>query len=151
MSTVATRVILNNAGDQMIQAVYKVFGVDCVELEGLVYDHARETSSEYDGGSWAFVTNADATVGFWYPLDKETYKVSCAENYFDHDAMQAMAFGAACTFVKLRWLMYRVHSTGKDGERVRRLANLADSLRDFVYDLSEDSQLDGRAFSGFTD
>lgn len=151
MNKITTKVIMDNEDGKMIHAVYKVFGVDCINLEGMTYSNAIQFSSEYDGGSWAFVMNKEETIGFWYPLGHDTYAVSCPSNYYENKAMQALAFGASCTSIALNHHLWSLHGNGSNPEDVKRLSDMHYALREFILDLSEASNLDGAAYLGFTD
>ncbi len=116
-------------------------------LQSAVFGTADANSSAYDGGSWAFLCNDERTIGFWYPLDKPNYPVSC-QNYYEDPAMPAKSFGAACTLVALNGLLWNIHATGQN---VDGLSNLFHTLRNWVFDLGEQGELDTASVAGFID
>lgn len=140
----------NDRSAEMANAIHKVFGTHiAIELETSVYTCMEINSPDYDGGSWAFVANDDHTLGFWYPTDQPHYTASC-ENYFTHDAMDAMSIGAACTLIALNHLLWGVYSAGNH-QTAAKLSDQFHALRNWTFDLSEAGTLDGAAIAGFID
>lgn len=140
----------NDHSAEMANAIHKVYGTPiAIKLESDVYDCIKLNSPDYDGGSWAFVTNDDHTLGFWYPTDRTHYAASC-ENYFTRDAMDAKSIGAACTLVALNHLLWDIYNAGNH-QFAARLSDQFHALRDWIFDLSEEGILDGAAIAGFID
>lgn len=144
------RTYTTNRSAEMANAIHEVYGTHiAIELETSVYTCMEINSPDYDGGSWAFVTNDDHTLGFWFPFDQLSYAARC-DNYFTHDAMDAMSIGAACTLVALNHLLWGVYHAGNH-QAAAKLSDQFHALRNWVFDLSEAGELDGTAIAGFID
>jgi|GEM_PF-2887810 len=140
-----------NESSAMAAAVDQVFGRQSMFIEGLLFHTASNTSDDYHGGSWAFVTNADGTLGFWYPTGQPTYPVAC-QNYYENPAMDALSFGAACTLIALNRHVWRMHEAGED--TLTKVASTQyHALRHWIFTLAEDpaSGLDTASIYGFID
>ena len=135
----------------MADAVDRVFGRQAMFVEGRLFHCAGANSSEYQGGSWAFVTNESGDLGFWYPTDQTTYPVAC-QNYYSNEAMDAKSFGAACTLVALNQHVWRMHEAGED-VIAKASSTQYHALRNWIFDLAEspDSGLDTASIYGFID
>lgn len=142
--------IYTDNGPAMAAAIDKIFGFSATHVEGMTFNVANECSPEYQGGTWAFVTNDEGTVGFWYPTDRPAYAVSVADNYFSHDAMDAESFGAACTLVGLNRLLWRLHAAR---EAPDALIDTFHALRDWIFDLGEHAEpfIDPETVAAFID
>lgn len=135
---------------EMADAIHEVYGTHiAIELENAIYTCMELNSPDYEGGCWAFVTNDNHTLGFWYPTDKPAYEASC-ENYFTHKAMAPESIGAACTLVALNHLLWAVHSVGNH-QLAAKLSDQFHALRNWIFDLSEEGTLDGVSIAGFID
>lgn len=132
----------------MQRAMHAIFRADhLVERACLI--KAAQCSLEYDGGTWAFDTNDEGTLGFLYPTSRDHYKVDCT-NYFSHPKMDSRSFGAALTLLSVNHLCWRCHEDGiEDGAKF--FHDLYFQLRDWVFDLSDAGELDGAAIAGFID
>ena len=141
--------IYDDNGSRMAAAVNRVYGTRAMLIEGALFHIADINSAQYFGGTWAFVTNDDGTLGFWYPTGRDTYAVEC-ENYFSHEAMDARSFGAACTLTALNYTIWDLHAKGND---ISALSDQFHRLQDWIYDLGEGAEpfIDTRAVAGFTD
>lgn len=139
--------LYDDLGAAQLAAESAVFHNLAPLLQSAVFGTADANSAEYNGGSWAFVTNDKGTLGFWYPTDQPTYPVSC-QNYYEDPAMPAKSFGAACTLVALNGLIWNIHATGQN---VNGLSDLFYALRNWIFDLGEQGQLDTAAVAGFID
>ena len=137
----------DDLGHKQSFAEAKVFHNLAPMLQTSVFGTAANNSSQYDGGSWAFVTNDDGTLGFWYPLNQPNYPVSC-QNYYEDPAMPAKSFGAACTLTALNGLIWNIHATGYSVDGLTRLYH---NLRNWIFDLGEAGELDTAAVAGFID
>lgn len=127
----------NNA---MSDAVFAVYGQDMMNVEALLFDRASRCSPDYKGGSWAFVTDDDCTAGFWYPLGQDTYKVEVPGNYYQNDAMDAMSFGAACTYCAANDILWMHHAKDRI-QAVRAASDRWHKLRNWVFNLIESDTL----------
>lgn len=114
--------------------------------------------SDHEDGLWAYVSALDRRVGFWYPLDCDTYDVEQHDNDFTHSHMPATAFGAGLTVIALRKLIefhaeqrYAKTPHALDDTEFAEFQAMYDELRDFVLDLAQDDLLDGESFLGFID
>lgn len=114
--------------------------------------------SDHDGGLWAYVASPDRRVGFWYPLDCDTYAVEKPDIGFVHSHMPATAFGAGLTVAALRSFIefhaevrFAKSPNALDDVEFAEFQTLYDELRDFVLDLAQDDLLDGESFLGFID
>lgn len=119
-------------------------------LEQVVFATAEDNCEAYDGGSWAFVTNGEGSLGFWYPTDAPAYSVAC-QNYYEHPAMPATAFGAACTLIAFNQMVWMLHQRGLDSDIVDAASTQYHALRNWIFDLSEQGLIDGTAIAGFID
>lgn len=137
--------------DAMAKAIFDAFGpFSNLGLEQAVFATAEGTSEAYDGGSWTFATNDDGTIGFWYPNDSPAYSVAC-QNYYEHPAMPATAFGAACTLVAFNQLIWMLHQRNVGSDIVDLASDHYHRLRNWIFDLADEEQLDGTAVAGFID
>lgn len=141
--------IYDDNGPKMAAAVDRVFGRQAMLIESFVFDTAFTSSDDYQGGTWAFVTNDDQTLGFWYPTSRDTYAVGC-QNYFQREAMDARSFGAACTQAGLNSLIWKLHNEGRN---IDRLSDQFHALRNWIYDLGEGDVpfINTADVAGFTD
>jgi hypothetical protein len=135
----------------MANAIDRIFGAQAMFVEGLLFHCAGTSSSEYRGGSWAFATNDDGTLGYWYPLDRDTYPVAC-QNYYDNSAMDAQSFGAACTLIAVNQHAWRMHEAGEQAI-AKSASAMYHALYDWIFTLADqpDSPFDGGAIAGFID
>lgn len=133
----------------MADAINRVFApFDQLGLQEVVFANAQQQSHEYDGGSWAFET--DGTFGYWYPLDRPTYAVSCP-NYYENPAMPAKAFGAALTLVTFNHMIWVLHGRGVSSDILDVANDLYHGLRNWLFDLAEAGEIDSEAFTRFID
>lgn len=141
--------IYDDNGPAMAAAVDRVFGSTAMLIENALFSVADANSPQYFGGTWAFVTNDDQTLGFWYPTSRDTYAVEC-DNYFGHEAMDARSFGAACTLVGLNHTIWRMHAASMP---VDALSDQFHALRHWIYDLGEGAEpfIAAGDVAGFTD
>lgn len=137
----------DDLGHRQATAEHRVFGAIAPTLQNMTFQVASANSTDYHGGSWAFVSNDDDSVGFWYPTDQPNYPVAC-ENYYSDEAMPAKAFGAACTLVALNQFLWHMHSAGHNADA---LSDQFHALRNWVFDLADEGQIDGAAVAGFID
>jgi hypothetical protein len=137
--------------EAMANAIARVFGpFDQLGAEAAVFNVASDNCATYEGGCWNFAESDDGQFGYWYPADQDTYAVACA-NYYQNDAMPAEAFGAACTLVAFNALIWHLHSRNVDSDIVDAASDLYHALRNWIFDLSEQGQIDGSAIAGFID
>lgn len=141
----------NDNSQAMADAIHAIFGRQAMFVEGLLFHCADATSSDYRGGSWAFVTNDEGTLGFWHPVDQPAYSVAC-QNYYENPAMGAKSFGAACTLLGLNQLVWRMHEAGET-TITQQLTELYHATRHWIFDLAEDpaNGLDFSSIYGFID
>jgi hypothetical protein len=137
--------------DAMCDATNAVFRHLAPMTEGYLIHTAVKNSDEYRGGSWAFVTNDDGTLGFWHPLDQASYPVAC-ENYYDNLEMDAKSFGAACTLIAINRIAWAMHERGEPALS-RTASDLYHALRNWIFDLGESETpfIDSAAVAGFID
>ncbi|KII34889.1 hypothetical protein NL64_06425 [Pseudomonas fluorescens] len=140
-----------NDSDAMCDATNGIFRTLAIAAEGYVFHTAGKNSDEYRGGSWAFTTNDNDTLGFWYPLDQATYPVAC-ENYYENLAMDAKSFGAACTLIAINRLAWKFHEAGQPALS-KEASNLYHALRNWIFDLGEGDTpfINSAAVAGFID
>lgn len=142
----------NSNSAQMSAVVSKIYGVaEAIVLENALNQFARKFS-DYDGGSWEFVSDDEEANGFWFPTDEATYKVEVPTNYYRNSAMPAVAFGAGLTMLAVNMLAWQLNEAGNT-QKAELFSNKYHALFNMVFDLSESEGdfVDGVAVAGFID
>lgn len=142
----------NDNSQQMVDMQAKIWGINFMSIEGNLSTAARKTCPDYDGGSWALITDDAETTGFMYPTGADTYAVGVATNGYDNPAMSSVAFGAALTIMVTNHMSWVYHERGQDNA-AQTMAKHYERVRDFVFDLSDADKtfMDGAAVAGFID
>ena len=119
------------------------FGVNPMNLEGILFGMASKFSEDYNGGSWKAVKVGDFTI----PMAPEgEYNVVSSDNYYS-GKMDAMTYGAALSLYMFNHCLWSVCGVASPA-RIQELTEMFYALRDAVY---EDKRFNTAEIAAFLD
>lgn len=141
--------------NQYYTAADAAYGIRFVVLREAFAQQFQFTTGIEDMGECQFAYSAERNVGFWLPVRADTFKVEMLGNGYQNPAMDRATLGAAASLLTVNHYGWHLAENASPGSERYMLAEaMSDnylSLRDWVFDLSEQGLLDGEAIAGFID